>query len=59
MTIPVIGSTFASFSRMCANMGKETIGHLFIDEAGQALPQASVGAIFRSKYVMAVEILHR
>lgn len=54
MTIPVIGSTFASFSRMCANMGKETIGHLFIDEAGQALPQASVGAIFRSKYVMAV-----
>lgn len=54
LTIPVIGSTFASFSRMCANMGKETIGHLFIDEAGQALPQASVGAIFRSKYVMAV-----
>ena len=54
MTIPVIGSTFASFSRMCANMGKETIGHLFIDEAGQALPQASVGAIFRSRYVMAV-----
>lgn len=54
MVIPVIGSTFASFSRMCTNMGKETIGHLFIDEAGQALPQASVGAIFRSKYVMAV-----
>ena len=54
MTIPVICSTFASFSRMCANMGKETIGHLFIDEAGQALPQASVGAIFRSRYVMAV-----
>ncbi len=54
MVIPVIGSTFASFSRMCANMEKETIGHLFVDEAGQALPQASVGAIFRSKYVMAV-----
>ena len=38
MTIPIIGSTFASFSRMCTNMGKETLGHLFIDEAGQALP---------------------
>lgn len=45
---------FASFSRMCTNMGKETLGHLFIDEAGQALPQASVGAIFRSRHVMAV-----
>lgn len=54
MVIPVISSTFASISRMCANMGKETVGHLFIDEAGQALPQASVGAIYRSRYVMAV-----
>lgn len=54
MTIPVIGSTFASFSRMCTNLGKETLGHLFIDEAGQALPQAGVGAIFRSRHVMAV-----
>ena len=24
MTIPIIGSTFGSFSRMCTNMGKET-----------------------------------
>lgn len=54
MTIPVISSTFASFSRMCFNMGENTIGHLFIDEAGQALPQAGVGAIFRSKNVMVV-----
>ncbi len=54
MTIPVISSTFASFSRMCKNMDAETLGHLFIDEAGQALPQASVGAIYRSKHVMVV-----
>nr|WP_279100008.1 AAA domain-containing protein [Aerococcus urinaeequi] len=54
MAIPVIGTTFASVSRMCANFEKETIGHLFIDEAGQALPQASVGAIFKSRYTMAV-----
>lgn len=54
MTIPVISSTFASFSRMCRYLGAETLGHLFIDEAGQALPQAAVGAIFRSRHVMAV-----
>ena len=54
MTVPVISSTFASFSRMCKNMGADTLGHLFIDEAGQALPQASVGAIYRSKHVMVV-----
>lgn len=54
MVIPVISSTFASFSRMCANLGANSLGHLFVDEAGQALPQASVGAILRSRHVMAV-----
>ncbi len=54
MAIPVISSTFASFSRMCKNLGPESLGHLFIDEAGQALPQAAVGAIYRSRHVMVV-----
>ncbi len=54
MAIPVISSTFASFSRMCRNLGVNTLGHLFIDEAGQAVPQAAVGAIFRSRHVMVV-----
>lgn len=54
MTIPVISSTFASFSRMCRNLGAERLGHLFIDEAGQALSQAAVGAIYRSRHVMVV-----
>lgn len=54
LTIPVISSTFASFGRMCRNIRKDTLGHLFIDEAGQALPQSAVGAIFRSEHVMVV-----
>lgn len=54
MCIPVISSTFASFGRMCRNMGENTLGHLFIDEAGQALPQAAVGAVLRSRNVMVV-----
>ncbi|WBB29153.1 DEAD/DEAH box helicase [Parvimonas micra] len=54
MIIPIIGSTFASFSRMFTNIEKESLGYLFVDEAGQALPQSVVGAIFRSKKVMVV-----
>lgn len=54
MVVPVISSTFASMGRMFSNIQANSLGHLFIDEAGQALPQASVGAIFRCKYVMAV-----
>ena len=52
--IPVISSTFASFSNMCRNLGPNTLGHLFVDEAGQAVPQAAVGAIYRSRNVMVV-----
>ncbi|MEE0728669.1 MAG: AAA domain-containing protein, partial [Clostridium saudiense] len=53
-TIPVISTTFASFGSMFYYMPENSISNLFIDEAGQALPQASVGAIFRSKKIMAV-----
>ncbi|WP_448946329.1 DEAD/DEAH box helicase [Lachnoanaerobaculum sp.] len=54
LTIPVISSTFASFSRMLKNIDENVLGHTFVDEAGQALPQAAVGAIFRSKNIMVV-----
>lgn len=54
MAVPVISTTFASFSSMCRNLEPNSLGHLFIDEAGQAVPQAAVGAILRSRHVLVV-----
>lgn len=55
-TIPVISTTFASFHRMFKDFPKNStpVGNLFIDEAGQAVPQAVVGALLKSKRVLAV-----
>ena len=54
MVIPVVSSTFASFARQFRDVGAGCLGYLFIDEAGQAVPQAAAGAIWRAKRVMAV-----
>ncbi|WP_312561936.1 AAA domain-containing protein [Anaerospora sp.] len=54
LIVPVISTTFASVSSFLKDIPKNEIAYLFIDEAGQAMPQSAVGAIWRSKKVIAV-----
>lgn len=54
LIIPVISSTFASIQNFFKYLGKDSIDNLFIDEAGQALPIQAIGAIWRSKKILAV-----
>ena len=54
LIVPAVSTTFASVSNMLSGLDRNALGWLLIDEAGQALPQAAVGALLRCQRAVVV-----
>lgn len=54
LVVPVVSTTFASISTFLKHIGKNKLGTLVIDEAGQATPYSALGALWRTSKAIIV-----
>jgi len=54
LLVPVISTTFASCGTMFAALTRESLGWVLVDEAGQAVPQHTAGALWRARRAVIV-----
>lgn len=54
LVVPMISTTFASLPRLFTGLGRESLGWLLVDEAGQATPQQVVGGLWRCQRAVVV-----
>lgn len=54
LLVPLVSTTFASADRLFDGLEEGALGWLIVDEAGQATPQAAVGALWQSRRALLI-----
>ncbi|MFC4372659.1 DEAD/DEAH box helicase [Nocardia halotolerans] len=54
LAVPMVTTTFTALPRLFEGLGREALGWLFVDDAGQAAPQSVAGGLWRARRAVIV-----